>query len=131
MGKDNMHKHKLSHIEDLSKQIKLTATWEDLNLSQATITRLREICSQFKHNKSMSRESGFGKNLVGGNGLIAIFSGPSATGKTLAAEIISKELATKWKRVSRQARPNLEQNLFISFLLLRNGYNNELMNQAT
>ncbi len=93
MGKDNMHKHKLSHIEDLSKQIKLTATWEDLNLSQATISRLREICNQFKHSKSMSRESGFGKNLVRGNRLSAIFSGPSGTGKTLAAEIISKELA--------------------------------------
>ena len=92
MDKDNIHKHKLSRVKGLSKQIKLTATWEDLNLSQATITKLREICSQFKHSKSMSRELGFGKNLKGGNGLRAIFSGASGTSKTLAAEIISKEL---------------------------------------
>ncbi|MCP4610350.1 MAG: AAA family ATPase [Planctomycetes bacterium] len=93
MSKDNMHKHKLSHIEGLSKQIKLTATWEDLNLSQETITKLREICSQFKQKKTISRERIFGKNLVRDKGLSVIFSGPSDTDKTLAAEIISKELA--------------------------------------
>ena len=88
-----MHEHKLSHIEGLSKQIKLTATWEDLNLSQETITKLREICSQFKQRKSISRERVFGKNLVRDKGLSVIFSGPSDTDKTLAAEVISKELA--------------------------------------
>ena len=93
MSKDNMHKHKLSHIEGLSKQIKLTATWENLNLSQETITKLREICSQFKQRKSISRERVFGKNLVRDKGLSVIFSGPSDTDKTLAAEVISKELA--------------------------------------
>ncbi len=93
MSKDNMNKNKLSHIEGLSKQIKLTATWEDLNLSQETITKLREICSQFKHRKSISRKWGIGKNLMRDKGLSAIFSGPSGTDKTLAAEVISKELA--------------------------------------
>ena len=93
MSKDKMHKDKLYHIEGLSKQIKFTATWEDMNLSQETITKLREICNQFKHRKSMSRERGFGKNLFKDKGLTAIFSGPSDTDKTMAAEVISKELA--------------------------------------
>lgn len=92
MGKFNMDKYRFSHIEDLAKQIKLSATWKDLNLSEETITQLRKICSHFKYSKSMSREWGVRGNSLRLNGLIVIFSGPPGTDKTMAAQVIANDL---------------------------------------
>jgi SpoVK/Ycf46/Vps4 family AAA+-type ATPase len=42
---------------------------------------------------------GFGKKLSLGKGLIALFSGPSGTGKTLSAEILARELGLDLYRI--------------------------------
>ena len=93
MGKDNSRERELSRTEGMSKHERSPAMWEDLNLSQATTDSLREVCSQFKHDQSLSRRWGLGKKLTGGNRRSAFFSGPPCAGKTLAAEIMAKELA--------------------------------------
>jgi SpoVK/Ycf46/Vps4 family AAA+-type ATPase len=93
MGKDNSHEHEPFRAEGMSKHKRPAAAWEDLNLSQATTASLRELCSQFKHDQSLSRRWGLRKEFTGGNRRSAIFSGPPCAGKTLAAEIMAKELA--------------------------------------
>ncbi|MHC4518824.1 MAG: ATP-binding protein [Planctomycetota bacterium] len=93
MGKCNAHNHERFRSEGMPKEKRLPATWEDLNLPQVTIGRLKEICCQFKRGKSVPHKSDPGKDLTGGNDRSAIFVGPSGASKTLAAEIIARELA--------------------------------------
>jgi MoxR-like ATPase len=51
------------------------------------------------HRPRVLREWGFDRKLARGAGVTALFAGPSGTGKTLAAEVIARELGstcTRW-----------------------------------
>jgi SpoVK/Ycf46/Vps4 family AAA+-type ATPase len=66
--------------------------WEDIVLPKDTLEQLKEVCNFIKHRETVYSEWGFEKKLSYGKGLNVLFSGPSGTGKTMAAEILANEV---------------------------------------
>ncbi len=77
-------------LETLAKRIRPRRTWDDIVLSPERIALLRGIVSRYRHADMVYDEWGF--EPIPSRGLVALFSGSSGTGKTLAAEIVAGEL---------------------------------------
>jgi SpoVK/Ycf46/Vps4 family AAA+-type ATPase len=65
--------------------------WKDIVLPEDKLRQLKEICSYIKHKHIVYFAWGFDKKLALGKGLNILFSGPSGTGKTMAADVIANE----------------------------------------
>jgi SpoVK/Ycf46/Vps4 family AAA+-type ATPase len=76
----------------LSRRIEPQRSWGDIVLPSESLEQLREICARVVRHGRVLREWGFARRLSLGKGVTALFSGPSGTGKTLAAEIVAHEL---------------------------------------
>ena len=81
--------HKLA---ELAVKIEPHYHWDDLVLPFDKREQLRDLCSQVAHRHRVFGDWGFGRKLAHGRGISALFSGPSGTGKTMAAEVIAHEL---------------------------------------
>jgi SpoVK/Ycf46/Vps4 family AAA+-type ATPase len=81
--------HRLSA---LALKINPHYNWGDLILPKDTLEQLKEVCSFIKHRETVYSDWGFEKKLSYGKGLNVLFSGPSGTGKTMAAEILANEV---------------------------------------
>jgi hypothetical protein len=68
------------------------ARWEDLVLPAAKVEQLRALVAAVRHRTRVLHEWGFADRPGRGLGTAALFTGPSGTGKTLAAEVIAGEL---------------------------------------
>ncbi len=68
-----------------------TYKWNDIILPPDKIEQLHEVCNYVKHRATVYESWGFDVHNRG-RGLNVLFSGPSGTGKTMAAEIITGEL---------------------------------------
>ena len=79
-------------LADLARKITPHYTWSDIVLPADRMAQLREICNTVKYRTQVYDAWGFDRKLALGKGLNALFSGPSGTGKTMAAEIIAGEL---------------------------------------
>ena len=66
-------------------------TWTDIVLPEDKLLQLKEICSYIRHKHIVYFAWGFDKKMALGRGLNILFSGPSGTGKTMAADIIAHE----------------------------------------
>jgi adenylate kinase family enzyme len=67
--------------------------WNDIVLPPEKAQKLRHIASWIKHRRLVHRDWGFGRKLSRGKGLNVLFTGPSGTGKTMAAEVLAGELS--------------------------------------
>lgn len=76
----------------LAQRIEPRHDWADIVLPPLQLEQLQAICSQAKHLCTVYGTWGFERKLSLGKGLNALFSGPSGTGKTLAAEVIAADL---------------------------------------
>lgn len=86
-------RHQCGHdLADLAQKISPVFTWTDIVLPDETKTQLIEICRRIAHRYQVLHQWGFDAKLSLGKGTNALFSGPSGTGKTMAAEIIAHEL---------------------------------------
>jgi SpoVK/Ycf46/Vps4 family AAA+-type ATPase len=90
-------------LEALSQRIVTLATWEDLILPELQMGMLRQLAAQSRHRMKVYEEWGFAARGRRGLGLSALFSGPSGTGKTLAAEVIATELGLDLYRIDLSA----------------------------
>jgi hypothetical protein len=79
-------------LEGLAHIITPKADWQDLVLPSAQLHTLQTITQQVRHRHTVYQQWGFDKKMQRGLGLCALFAGPSGTGKTLAAEVIAKDL---------------------------------------
>jgi hypothetical protein len=77
-------------FDRLALRVRPQRTWDDIILSPDRLQQLRELTSRYRHRKLVHGEWGF--PAIPAAGLVAMFSGPSGTGKTLAAEIIAGDL---------------------------------------
>lgn len=65
---------------------------EDLVLPGAQTRKLRHACNHIQYKHTVYGTWGFDRKLSYGTGVSLLFSGPPGTGKTMAAEIVAKEL---------------------------------------
>ncbi|MFP5287945.1 MAG: AAA family ATPase [Thermoanaerobaculia bacterium] len=76
----------------LAQKITPRYRWDDIVLPAARMEQLREICNMLRYRSRVYEDWGFGGKLAMGKGLNVLFSGPSGTGKTMAAEILASDL---------------------------------------
>ncbi|HNN95640.1 MAG TPA: AAA family ATPase [Pseudomonadota bacterium] len=81
-----------NELGDMARRIQVVAKWEDLVLPAEDTDRIREFIGRSKHATRVYADWGFGQRLGYGKGMIALFSGPPGTGKTMLAGIIAQEL---------------------------------------
>ncbi len=84
--------HSNQELSSMAKKIHPNYTWVDIVLPLSSITLLKDICNAVKHRVTVFSDWGFGSKFSIGKGLTALFTGESGTGKTMAAEVIAKEL---------------------------------------
>lgn len=80
-----------SSISTLARKIESHYNWEDIVLPVDTKSQLKEVAGNIKYKGVVYSDWGFDRKLSTGKGLNVLFSGPSGTGKTMAAEIIARE----------------------------------------
>ncbi|HEY9794637.1 MAG TPA: ATP-binding protein [Leptolyngbyaceae cyanobacterium] len=91
------------HLDDLAQPIDSTATWDDLVLPEQQKSILRDISTHVRQRTKVYQDWGFGSKGGRGLGISALFSGVSGTGKTMAAEVIAKELRLDLYRIDLSA----------------------------
>ena len=75
----------------LARRVPPGRSWDDLVLPARTMRQLREIAAALAHRPRVLDDWGFRASAAGGRGMHVLFSGPSGTGKTLAASVIAEE----------------------------------------
>jgi hypothetical protein len=86
-------------LEELAQRIRPCYGWEDIVLPADAARQLREIAAQVEHRAQVYETWGFGEKLSRGRGISALFSGPSGTGKTMAAEVLAAHLRLALYRI--------------------------------
>lgn len=79
-------------LSKLVRKVDVKHTLDDIVLPPDQLAQLKEISEQGRHRHIVFGEWGFDRKLSMGKGLNVMFSGPPGTGKTMAAEIIAREL---------------------------------------
>ncbi len=80
-------------------RIKPVYCWEHLILPPDTIELLNNACNQMKNRYIVYGQWGFEQRLAYGKGLSLLFSGLPGTGKTMAAQVIARELNLELYRI--------------------------------
>jgi ATPase family associated with various cellular activities (AAA) len=81
-----------SNLVSFAVKVPLRRGWDDLVLARLALDQLHELCDQVRFHSRVFNDWGFQAKAGLGCGLLALFSGPSGTGKTLAAEVIAGAL---------------------------------------
>ena len=79
-------------LDGLAQRIEAVAGWDDLVLPDGQIRTLRAIASQVRQRHRVYHHWGFATKGARGLGISSLFAGPSGTGKTMAAEVLAREL---------------------------------------
>ena len=90
-------------LEGLAERIDPAAGWADLVLPAAHLELLHEIVNHVRHRTRVYERWGFGERTSRGLGVTALFTGESGTGKTLAAEVLARELELDLYRIDLAA----------------------------
>jgi ATPase family associated with various cellular activities (AAA) len=96
-------RHSRGRIDGLAERIESPASWDDLVLPEPQREILRHIAVHVRHRMTVHERWGFSKKSGRGLGISALFSGVSGTGKTMAAEVLSNELALDLFRIDLSA----------------------------
>ena len=79
-------------MDDLAQRIEVQATWEDLVLPDTQTQTLKTMAAHLRQRAKVYENWGFRRKSGRGLGISALFSGPSGTGKTTAAEVLANTL---------------------------------------
>ncbi|HVF29050.1 MAG TPA: AAA family ATPase, partial [Pyrinomonadaceae bacterium] len=88
-----------SRLDDLAQRIEPAASWDDLVLPEAQLQTLRAVAAQVRARARVYEKWGFAAKGGRGLGISALFAGASGTGKTMAAEVIARELRLDLYRI--------------------------------
>ena len=89
------------HLDGVAVRIRPRRGWDDLILAGDEARQLRELAARHR-----GRDTVYGKwrfSPVPSVGVVALFAGPSGTGKTLAAEVVAGELGLDMYKVDLSA----------------------------
>jgi hypothetical protein len=86
-------------LDDLAQRIEPAASWDTLVLPEAQHAILREIVVHVRERTTVYQTWGFAEKGDRGLGISALFAGPSGTGKTMAAEVLGRELKLDLYRI--------------------------------
>lgn len=85
-------------LDELAQHIDPAAGWEDLVLPDPQLELLRDIVAQVRNRTRVYEAWGLGRG-PRGLGITALFAGVSGTGKTMAAEVLARDLSLDLYRV--------------------------------
>ena len=86
-------------LEGLAHRIEPAATWDDLILPSNQKQVLNQIAVHVRQRAKVYQTWGFNSKGLRGLGISALFAGASGTGKTMAAEVLAKELRLDLYRI--------------------------------
>lgn len=86
-------------LEDLAHRIVPCADWDDMVLPELQKKTLRQLAAQVRHRMKVYESWGFAQKGRRGLGVSALFTGVSGTGKTMAAEVLARELKLDLYRI--------------------------------
>lgn len=89
------------HLDQLAVRVRPRRAWADLVLPADQTRQLRELAARQRWRDVVHGRWGF--PAVPSRGVVALFAGPSGTGKTLAAEVVAAELALDLYKVDLSA----------------------------
>jgi hypothetical protein len=89
------------HLESLAVRIRPRRSWDDLVLPSDQTRQLQELAGRHRGREVVYGRWGFPP--LPSQGVVALFAGPSGTGKTLAAEVIAADLGLDLYRVDLSA----------------------------
>ena len=76
----------------LARRIEPVHGWRDIVLPPDALDQLHELCDRVAYRSRVMDDWGFGATMSLGTGISALFAGPPGTGKTMAAEVLAREL---------------------------------------
>ncbi len=79
-------------LEGLAQRLEPVAQWDDLVLPERQKLLLRQIALHVRQRAKVYENWGFASRGARGLGISALFAGPSGTGKTMAGEVLAREL---------------------------------------
>jgi hypothetical protein len=88
-----------ARLDDLAQRIEPVAEWDDLVLPAVQRQTLRDIAAQSRQRTQVYQAWGFASKGARGLGISALFAGASGTGKTMAAEVLARELRLDLYRI--------------------------------
>ncbi len=86
-------------LDDLAERVVPAAAWDDLILPQEQKAILRDIVAQVRHRRVVHGTWGFAERGERGLGIAVLFAGGSGTGKTMAAEVLARDLRLDLYRI--------------------------------
>jgi len=86
-------------MDGLAQRIDAVAGWDDLVLPEAQLRVLSDIAAHVRQRHRVHDEWGFAGKSPRGLGISALFAGASGTGKTMAAEVLARELRLDLHRI--------------------------------
>ncbi len=86
-------------LEELAQRIEPAFDWNDLVVHRSVAEHLKAFRNTIAHQFTVYERWGLGAKTPRGRGVVALFSGPSGTGKTMAAEVIAHELGINLYRI--------------------------------
>jgi hypothetical protein len=90
-------------LDILAQRIVPHSSWNDIVLPDATAQLLQEIADQVEQRSRVYDTWGFREKMSRGLGISVLFFGESGTGKTMAAEVIAKQLQLDLYRIDLSA----------------------------
>jgi hypothetical protein len=86
-------------LDELAQRLQPCHGWDDIVLPADVDRQLREVADQVAWRARVYEDWGFGARLGRGRGISVLFSGPSGTGKTMAAEVLAAHLRINLYRI--------------------------------
>lgn len=90
-------------LDHLAQRILPVAGWDELILPEPQKQSLQQLAAQARHRMTVYETWGFAGKGRRGLGISALFAGASGTGKTLAAEVLARELRLDLYRIDLSA----------------------------
>jgi len=88
-----------TRLDDLAQRIEPIAQWSDLVLPAGQLQMLRDVAAQVRQRSRVYDAWGFAAKGTRGLGISVLFAGASGTGKTMAAEVLARELRLDLYRI--------------------------------